>query len=203
MDVILRILANPDPCSLLGLIGVLCWVGRAMVVSRPDLQVWGYRLAAVVGFFGYGLFGVFVEEPVNADQFLFVAIRALFAAGWVLGGSWIVLSILGYLYETLVGRPLRQARVAKQQREIEQAWAEQDRIRQMREEEERNRPVPPPPAQIPRATRIQIALDDAKTEYEAECVGLNGAGLDDEELEIALLNARRKYVRRVSKETSS
>ncbi len=100
MDAVLQILAEPDPCSLLGLIAVLCWVGSVMVASRRDLHGWGYRLAAA-GFVGYGLYAAFVEQPSDADGYLFIAIRSLFAAGWMLGGSWIVLAVGGFVSDRL------------------------------------------------------------------------------------------------------
>ncbi len=100
MNVIFRVLAEPDPSSLLGLILILCWVGSVMVASRRDLHAWGYRLAAT-SFVGYGLYAAAVEEPKDADSFLFIAIRSLFAAGWMLGGSWIVLALGGFIADRL------------------------------------------------------------------------------------------------------
>ncbi len=100
MDTILNILAKPDVCSLLGLILTLCWIGSVMISSRPDLHGWGYRLAGV-SFVGYGLYAASVEEPRDADTFLFITIRALFAGGWMLGGSWIVLAVGGFVSDRL------------------------------------------------------------------------------------------------------
>lgn len=55
------------------------------------------------------------------------------------------------------------------------------------------KPVKPPPPQPPPSLRDHIA--QAKQEFEATVQTLHAAGLDADELEVAILDARQKYLR--------
>jgi hypothetical protein len=117
LNVVLQILNDPDPCSLMALIAVLALVGNLMTRNMPHVHAWGYRLSASAGV-GYGVYGVWKFEPVRAYDVLDIVIRALFAAG-SLGFWWIVLASLAFVYVNTVLR-VRYAMLMRAARRFEE-----------------------------------------------------------------------------------
>ena len=104
MDIFL----DGDICSLGFLIVVLLAVGGTMIKSRPDLDQWGHRLAAVA-FVAYVIVGGIETKGDEASDWAALAFRGLFAAGFVLGVTWIALPILAFIHQHTIRRPAERA----------------------------------------------------------------------------------------------
>jgi hypothetical protein len=199
MNVILDMLNEPDPVWTPLLIGLLCWVGSRMIETRPDLRRWGARVAAGV-FIVYALYAVQAFSPTNASECVGLTVCGVFAAGLTLGVSWIALAATGLLYELTVGRFREAAKETKRIREKaarEEQWALEDERKA--EERRRSEKVIEAPV-IPRSERIRASVEQAKADYHSECYALRSAGLDADELDTALVQARTKYLRALKKE---
>jgi hypothetical protein len=59
-------------------------------------------------------------------------------------------------------------------------------------------PLASPPPSLPRETTLQRAAEQAHLDYEFECQVVRSAGLDKDEQEAALLQAKQKYLRRLA-----
>ncbi len=125
MKVIIEMIDSLNqPVQLLVLIGLLCWVSNRMVAGRDDIRAAAHRLATIslVSYFGYA---VLKFEPVSADQFLGIAIRALFAAGLTLGFSGVFLAVVVFVYERTIKRfneSRSAARTLEQRKAQELRW---------------------------------------------------------------------------------
>lgn len=109
MQPVLNLLDDSDFLSLGALIGVLCFVGGKMVTPPSRVHAWGLRLAAAA-FVAYGIHGYVSLKPDDANTLLSIAFRGLFAAGLVLGISWIVLPILAFVYDNTLGLVMKKLR---------------------------------------------------------------------------------------------
>jgi hypothetical protein len=203
MRVILEIIDSlGQPVQLVALIALLYWIGGAMVASRDNLRAWGYRLAAT-SLVGYGAYGLWIFEPVSADEFLGIAIRALFAAGWTAGFSWIVLATVMMVYTNTI-LPIRyHMRVRANRRFEEQRERILFDLRMARKALEA--PATTTVAEQPEPPKRETVIDQArreKSEYEQRLETLKElkdvSGLDDELLQEFEANELERYIRRMT-----
>lgn len=129
--------ASADYCTSLALIAILTCLGHHLAQSWPDGYVWGPR-SAVGAFLLYAAYGLGQDEPITVEGLLFLTLRALLAAGLVLGPAWIVLALAGFLQTQLV-EPFRHqlqrcADVARQRRATSRDRQQHDRDRRRHEE---------------------------------------------------------------------
>lgn len=147
MKTVLQLVDEGDFVALGVAIVILCFVGAKMVGDKSAARTWGLRLAAV-GFVAYFIYGCIKFRADDAGTLSSVAFRGLFAAGLVLGASWLVLPIIAFIYQRTVGVLLRGlgdawqagrkravARKAKRQEQRSQREAERDYQRQSPERE--------------------------------------------------------------------
>jgi hypothetical protein len=194
MDTFLKLINEPDIIWLLILIGLLAWIGAKMIASQPDLERWGARLAAGA-FVSYALYGFHRFQPTTTEDLVGIVVRGLFAAGLVLGLSWIVLAGPGFFYKRIFLPWRRALQASAELRAWEQKQLNERLEAQRRADEEYHRQQEALANTPPRSERVQRAIQEAKVDYETECAVLRAAGLDADELDSALLNARTKYMR--------
>ena len=203
MRTVLELINNPDPCSTVLLIVLLTGIGSKMIESCPDLRAWGYRVAAVA-LVVYGVYGVMTFHPTTADQLVGIVLRGLIAFGVVLGLFWIVFAIQGFIYQHTFKR-LRDTMHESAERRAREREEEKRRLERLeadrRAEDERRRQQAAQPLPLPRSERVKQTIDQARSDYETECLVLRAAGLDADELETALLNARTSYLRKLKEAT--
>lgn len=109
MSLILDLLESGDICSLGCLIFLLAIVGVNMTGNRPELQVWGSRLAAAA-FILYCIYGGIKFRPSDAQDVLWLVFRATLAGSLTLGVSWICLSAFAFLRQFLFEAPVKRIR---------------------------------------------------------------------------------------------
>jgi flagellar biosynthesis/type III secretory pathway M-ring protein FliF/YscJ len=198
MKTVLHLLTGGDLCSLGLLILILTFVGQKMAATSPWALRWGWRIAAGA-FVAFCVWGSLFYRPTDAQTLAWIACRGLFAAGLALGPAWIVLAILGFIFETMVKPAIDKAEEmaaqAEQDRKQRQRDAEEaERRRREQEEYERRQrervPAPPP------ATREERAKA-ARERYEERLRMADHAALDDVERQAAREEAKRKYLREI------
>jgi hypothetical protein len=126
MSRILHFVNDSAIFPLLFLIGVLCYLGRRLAPVGSWYHVWGQRLA-VGGFIAFIALSCVESRVRDAEDLAPIVLRALCAAGILLGLVWILFPTCAYLYQVLVKRPLTALR---QQRE-KQLRAAQERQQQL------------------------------------------------------------------------
>ncbi len=109
MHMILDLIDSGDLCSLTFLILIIIVAGGAMVNSQEKLHLWG-KHAAAAAFVYYAAYGWYTFQPATAEDWIGITIRGAFAAGLVLGLSWIVLAIIAFVYRYTAENPIRTAR---------------------------------------------------------------------------------------------
>ena len=97
MDVLLQLVEDSDFLTLAFLIGLLAFVGRKMIESRPDLIPWGLRCAACVLIL-YSGYTLFHSSHYDASGLVGIFVRGLLAAGLTLGTAWIFLAAIGFFH---------------------------------------------------------------------------------------------------------
>lgn len=136
MDILLDIINDGDLCALPTFIVILLVVGGK--VSTQTQQYLGGRLA-VCGFVAYGVYGFLAFHPASAEALLGIGVRALLAAGLVLGLSWIILPLAAFVYAHTLGAGWRRLRawISSMQEEASQRRASraQERRRQQEQQE--------------------------------------------------------------------
>ncbi len=105
------IVESGDLCSLGFVILLLTFVGGRMVDRSPLLQLWGWRLAAAA-FVVYAAYAILLSRATDPAELAVVLIRAIIAAGLVLGLAWVLLPFAAFLIQTFGARPLRSGRSA-------------------------------------------------------------------------------------------
>lgn len=193
--------ANPDGW-LLGLIGLLWAVKNLLIEDNLRVRAWTRRSVALMTLL-YGLYAYGAYEPLSAEDYVHVTLRCLLVAGLANGLLALPLATIDFARVHVFvptgerwrlraqERTLRKEE-ARQQREHEK-WLKQKQI----EDEERKRELalqPPPPT---RAERIKSAAALARQEFQAEAEAIRSAGLDEDEQDVALLEAQQKRSRRL------
>ena len=142
---IIELIDDGDFCSLSFLILLAFLAGGAMVNGKEKLQLWG-KHAAAAAFVCYAAYGWYTFQPTTAEDWIGITIRGAFAAGLVLGLSWIVLAVVTFVYRSTAENPIRTARNwmsrAKRRRAQQEAaerrqWEAEIREQQQREQAER------------------------------------------------------------------
>lgn len=134
----LRQLELGDPCSLTLLALLLIFLGGKIVADKPHLYLWGLRLA-VAGFVGFTAYQLLRYPFPQAEELLGFALRSLLAAGLVLGLAWILLPIISFFYQLVIGQPAarlqRWAALAQDQAAAwqDQQYAQEQRLQQQAE----------------------------------------------------------------------
>jgi hypothetical protein len=123
---VLKLLYENELFSLLCLAAVLAFVGTKMVGNDSSARQWGWRLAAA-GFVAGGVYGALTLHPSDADDWIHIVVRALVAGALLVGVSWIVLSVLAFLWKSLTG--VAAARARARQAANARAREEEDRRR--------------------------------------------------------------------------
>jgi hypothetical protein len=162
------------------LIGLLYFIGSQVSGDDPRIQRWS-RAVSVLSFVAYAVAGISAWGAWNATELLLIVIRAMFAAGIVLGIARIVLPFAVFMYQQLTPSSVP--------REIE--------------------PSPPPPnpepseapPTAPPPTREEIAAT-ALTAYEARLKVVENANLDEAELHAAKLKAKQQYLKELDQAIS-
>jgi len=134
MNHISNLIDQGDYCPLIAVIAILYFIGFKMVHSQPVLHKWGVRTAAAV----FLLFAItkFVEpESLTARNLLWAVVHALFAAGLVLGPTWILLAIAAFLHRSISdGHKRARRRADELKAERDKRKREDDRRQQALDE---------------------------------------------------------------------
>jgi hypothetical protein len=144
MKTVVQMVDGSDLFSLAVLIGILCFVGSKVARPGSRLYVWGLRLA-VLGFVAYGVYGCIAFQPGDAGELAGIAFRGLFAAGLVLGASWIVLAIVAFVYgHTVAGLTVRVRDwwASGRRRAAERRARREQELQRQRDQEEYERRAP-------------------------------------------------------------
>ncbi len=158
MTAFFDLLEAGDFCSLSVLLLIVFLAGGAMAGGNPKVHAWGRRLAAGA-FIAYGIYGCLTFHPTYAEDWIGIGVRAAFCAGLALGLSWIMLSLVSFVYGHTVGpsfgklrairfqlrqksddakqRRAEENRRQQEQRDWERAAPERERLRQLQEEQQR------------------------------------------------------------------
>ena len=113
-----------------------------MAEAGSAIRQWGWRLAAGA-FIAYGVYAGIAFQPTDADEWIHRLLRSLLASGIVLGLSWILLAILGFLWRSASAlRVLRWHDITRERPQSEETDAgrrqwEQEKRRRLEEEVER------------------------------------------------------------------
>lgn len=106
MDELLRFIDDENFVATCVVIFILYCVGKSMVRSRPYVRDWGFRIAVAccVAFVGWR--GV-TTKASNASAWIPIAFRGLLVAGLVLAVTWIVLTVVVFVFDLFLGWPVR------------------------------------------------------------------------------------------------
>jgi len=138
MKDLLHIIDTGDVCALGLLILITIIAGAAMIGANATLKLWGQRIAAGA-FVLYFIYGFAQFEPSNAEDWVYIAFRGVLAAGLALGPSWIVLSIVGFVYEHY----LKMSRVAHARAVTRKHNREQRREQRRQSQQQTAEPLSP------------------------------------------------------------
>lgn len=195
LDVLLKLIDEPDPCGLLFLIALGTAIGSKMIgLSR--LRRWGYRIAsgALILFTAYALDAY---EPSTARDLVGIVLRALAVFGLTLGVSWTALAVVGFLLQAT--RPLGQGMREAADRQARERMDQERRKREMLDAERRaDAEARSQLPATPRAEHVRRAIEQAKNDYDLDAEVIRSLALDTEEREAAVLQARQKLIRRLT-----
>ena len=140
MRMIIDLIDDGDFCSLSFLILIVIVAGAAMVNGKEKLHLRG-KHAAAAAFVCYAAYGWYIFQPATAEDWIGITIRGAFAAGLVLGLSWIVLAVVVFAYRYTAENPIRTVRNrisrAKRQKAEQEETERRQREAEIREQQQR------------------------------------------------------------------
>lgn len=176
MSTLVRLVEDPDLCSLLGLALLLFFLGSKIVTVGSRPHVWGLRLAYGT-FLAYALGTIVARRHIAAAPILGTVLRAIVAATLTVGTAWIALATGAWLLHAAL-QPIRRAR----QRRLERQLAELQRRQMAREdaarlqrvcEEARLRQLAAERESLAAEERRRLE-DAARARHAAECQAARG-----------------------------
>jgi hypothetical protein len=154
MDAALNLINSNDVVALIGLVIVVCWIGGRMIQREPQLNQWGWRLAAGA-FIGYCFLMGSELEDQTPGEWLGIVCRGILAAGLTLGVSWIALAVYGFM-KSASDRAAREAASRADDRRCAKEQKRREREEQKRRAEwERDAPERERQRQIAEERRLQ------------------------------------------------
>jgi hypothetical protein len=196
-DEFLTLINHPDPCATMLLILLLVAIGSAMVRAHSDLHAWGYRICAAV-FVLYVFYGFATFQPADAADLIRLVLLALATAGLGLGSSWIVLAVGAFIHHYAVALPrARLQTLADAQRRASQRAQEERKQEALEAERRAAAQARSQGPAVPRTEHVKQAAERASQDFETDAEVIRSLGLDSEERDAALLQARQKLIRRL------
>lgn len=168
-----------SPCGSLTAGGVVYVAGHCATDGKHSLRRLGAALA------GAALIMVMLFGIDRRMELIALAVGAAGFGLFVLGSSWIVLSILGFLLEPIVAAMAAPVIVPMPKLSHRPP-----------EPEPEPEPLPPPPPPPPPPTREELVAA-AKKRYERDLELAESLGLDEAELTARKEHLRQKYLREI------
>ncbi len=132
-----ELLREDDIPTLIGVALVLNYVGQSAVSHHPQIKKLGYGIS-LLAFASYALIEIFHFGIQGAEGLFSIVFRGLIIAGMMLGTTWIIMSIITFLFSPVdnIKKFFQESRMRSQQKKERAKREEENQQQKKRDQQE-------------------------------------------------------------------